>query len=78
MVVEDEIRAKGLGVVLDGSIDEERNHDLIPRLTHLMIPQSLEERYFRARFEACRDALWLSVTLNVILLFWITWAFWRR
>ena len=70
MVVEDEIRAKGWGVVLDGSIRDEDGPDA-------MMYKDIEARYYRARLEACRDGLWFSMALNGIFIVWIAWAAWR-
>jgi hypothetical protein len=72
MVVEDEIRAKGLGVVLDGSIGDEDEPD-----QHPIVWPNLEAQYYRARFEACRDGLWFSIALNVMFFSWIVWAAWH-
>lgn len=80
MIVEDEIRAKGLGVVLQGSIgdegcdeDDQIVREPAPRVTF----EDLQARYYRARFEACRDGMWFSIALNAILAAWIAWAAWR-
>ncbi len=70
MVVEDEIRAKGWGVALDGSIRDEEDADATTN-------ENIEARYYRARLEACRDGLWFSMALNGILIVWIAWAAWR-
>jgi hypothetical protein len=76
MVVEDEIRAKGLGVVLDGSIGDEEDAEILnPADTTTY--QNLTAKYYRARFEACRDGMWFSMTLNAIFIAWIAWAAWR-
>lgn len=78
MVVEDEIRAKGWGVVLEGSIlDEEDDEEVGPHLAEPMTYEGLRARYFRARFEACRNGMWFSLLLNVIFIAWIGWMAWR-
>jgi hypothetical protein len=76
MVVEDEIRAKGLGVVLDGSIRDEEDADILNPADPPTY-ENLAARYYRARFEACRDGLWFSMALNAIFMAWIAWAAWR-
>jgi hypothetical protein len=76
MVVEDEIRAKGLGVVLDGSIRDEEDAD-IQNPADATTYENIEVRYYRARFEACRDGLWFSMALNAIFIVWIAWAAWH-
>jgi hypothetical protein len=77
MVVEDEIRAKGLGVVLDGSIREEEEEENAILQPPDPVNDDLQARYYRARFEACRDGMWFSIVLNVIFIAWIAWAAWR-
>ena len=77
MVVEDEIRAKGLGVALGGSLQDEDNQDTdLPRV-QVMTGEQLDWRYYRARFQACRSGMWFSITLNAFFIAWIAWTTWR-
>jgi hypothetical protein len=71
MVVEDQIRAKGLGVVLDGSICEEEASEAALHPAHWIASRTLEVRYLQARLGFSRDLLWFSFALNAILFFWI-------
>ena len=72
IIAEDVIRAKGLGVALDSSIEDDQ--DLRPEpAPHV----NLEARYYRARFESCRDGMWFSIAMNVVLFGWILWTAWR-
>jgi hypothetical protein len=73
MVVEDEIRAKGLGVVLDGSIRDGEDEDILNPADPPSY-ENLAAKYYHARFEACR---WFSMALNAIFIAWIAWAAWR-
>jgi hypothetical protein len=78
MVVDDVIRAKGVGVVLEDSIRETEDADVHSKKSRSsMTWPETDAPYYRARFISCRDALQFSIALNVLLALWIIWLMWR-
>jgi tetrahydromethanopterin S-methyltransferase subunit E len=78
MVVDDVIRAKGLGVVLDGFIREADSASVNAKKSGSSTARpEMDGTYYRARFINCRDGLQFSIAINVLLALWITWLMWR-
>lgn len=77
MVVEDMIRAKGMGVVLDDSIGEGKAAPPALSDGEPTTCDDLTIRYYRARLQSSRDGLYFSVVLNLILVIWTIWLMWR-